>query len=286
MHYLSRQLPHYWTLIRAHRPVGTLLLLWPTLWALWLAAGGWPDNSLLVIFCLGTFFMRSAGCIVNDLADRHIDGHVQRTAQRPLVTGAVSQREAVLLAGLFFCGAFGLVLLTNTLTLQLSLVALLLALLYPLAKRYTHWAQAVLGLAFAFGIPMAFAAQSTHLPASLWILYAAAGVWALVYDTFLAMVDRADDRHLPVKSTALLFGHYDRLSIAIAQMGMLLLLGWAGHAFALGASYHLALLVVAALFVYQQWLIKDRDPAQCWCAFLHSQWVGMVVWLGLVVALY
>lgn len=273
----------YLALMRIDRPIGTLLLLWPTLWALWLAGHGSPDTHLIIIFCLGTFLMRSAGCVVNDITDRAIDAHVKRTAQRPLATGKVNAYEArCLFVGLSLL-AFVLVLFTNRLTILLAIAAWTVAMAYPLAKRYTYWAQLVLGAAFSFGIPMAFAAQSHALPLSLWVLYGANVLWTVVYDTFYAMVDRDDDRHLPVKSTALRFGHHDRLIIGLLQCGTLIMLGWAGLWFALGYPYAVALVGVGGLFMYQQVLIKDRDRSRCFQAFLNSQWVGALVFAGIVV---
>jgi len=269
-------------LIRFDKPIGTLLLLWPTLWALWIAAEGVPDLDLLVIFLLGTFLTRSAGCIVNDLADRHVDGAVARTSGRPLVTGAVSVKEAVALFFTLMLLAFGLVLLTNTLTIQLSIVAVLLASTYPFMKRYTHLPQVVLGLAFSWGIPMAFTAQLNQLPPALWLLFLGNLWWIVAYDTKYAMVDREDDIHAGVKSTAILFGMYDRLAVAILQLLCLLTLYLAGREFSLGLYFKLSLIVAAAMFGYQQYLIRDRDRDACFRAFLHNNWVGLAIFVGIV----
>jgi len=269
-------------LIRFDKPIGTLLLLWPTLWALWIAAEGVPDADLLVIFLLGTFLTRSAGCIVNDLADRHVDGAVARTSGRPLVTGAVSVKEAVALFFTLMLLAFGLVLLTNTLTIQLSIVAVLLASTYPFMKRYTHLPQVVLGLAFSWGIPMAFTAQLNQLPPALWLLFLGNLWWIVAYDTKYAMVDREDDIHAGVKSTAILFGMYDRLAVAILQLLCLLTLYLAGREFSLGLYFKLSLIVAAAMFGYQQYLIRDRDRDACFRAFLHNNWVGLAIFVGIV----
>ena len=269
-------------LIRFDKPIGTLLLLWPTLWALWIAAEGVPDLDLLVIFLLGTFLTRSAGCIVNDLADRHVDGAVARTSGRPLVTGAVSVKEAVALFFTLMLLAFGLVLLTNTLTIQLSIVAVLLASTYPFMKRYTHLPQVVLGLAFSWGIPMAFSAQINQLPPALWLLFLGNLWWIVAYDTKYAMVDREDDIHAGVKSTAILFGMYDRLAVAILQLLCLLTLYLAGREFSLGLYFKLSLIVAAAMFGYQQYLIRDRDRDACFRAFLHNNWVGLAIFVGIV----
>ena len=269
-------------LMRLDKPIGTLLLLWPTLWALWIAAEGVPDYDLLCIFIAGTFLTRSAGCVINDLADRHWDGAVKRTSARPLVTGAVSAREARILFAVLMLAAFVLVLFTNKLTIGLSVVAVLLASTYPFMKRYTHLPQLALGAAFSWGIPMAFAAQRGYLPAALWLLYAGNLLWTVVYDTKYAMVDRDDDLVVGIKSTAILFGEHDRLIIGILQVLCLLTLYAAGEAFALGSSFQLAMVAVAGLFCYHQYLIRRRDREACFKAFLHNNWVGLVIFLGIV----
>ena len=268
-------------LIRFDKPIGTLLLLWPTLWALWIAAGGVPELKLLAIFIAGTFLTRSAGCIINDLADRHLDGAVARTNSRPLVTGAVSVRDARLLFVLLMLLAFVLILFTNPLTVALSIPAVLLASSYPFMKRYTHLPQLVLGAAFSWGIPMAFAAQLGELPPALWLLYLGNLLWTVIYDTKYAMVDREDDLKIGIKSSAILFGSHDRLIIAILQVLCVAALYLAGQAFGLGTIYKLSLLLVAALFCYHQYLIRERDPAACFRAFLHNNWVGMTVFFGI-----
>jgi len=268
-------------LIRFDKPIGTLLLLWPTLWALWIAAEGVPDLDLLAIFIAGTFLMRSAGCIVNDLADRHIDGGVARTSERPLVTGAVTVGEARLLFAALLGLAFALVLLTNPLTVALSVAAVLLASTYPFMKRYTHFPQLVLGAAFSWGIPMAFAAQRGQLPPALWLLYLGNLLWTVVYDTKYAMVDREDDLVVGIKSTAILFGPHDRLVIACLQIACLAVMYLAGLQFDLGGAYQLSLVVVAGLFAYHQYLIRDRAPDACFRAFLHNNWVGAAVFIGI-----
>ena len=269
-------------LIRFDRPIGTLLLLWPTLWALWIAAGGIPDYKLLAIFTAGTFLTRSAGCIINDLADRQVDGAVNRTNSRPLVTGAVTKREAVILFVALMLLAFVLVLFTNTLTIVLSIVAVVLASTYPFMKRYTHLPQVVLGLAFSWGIPMAFAAQRNELPPALWLLFVGNLWWIVAYDTMYAMVDRDDDIPAGIKSTAILFGSYDRAIIAVLQLLCLLSLYLAGQAFALGLYFNLSLVAAAILFGYHQYLIRNRDRGSCFRAFLHNNWVGMVIFVGIV----
>ncbi len=268
-------------LTRFDKPIGTLLLLWPTLWALWIASGGIPELKLLGIFTLGTLLMRSAGCVVNDIADRNFDGYVARTQQRPLVTGAVSVTEACALLLVLLMLAFGLVLMTNRFTVQLSVIALLLACTYPFMKRYTHLPQVVLGAAFSFSIPMAFTAARGELPAALWLLYLGNLLWTVAYDTQYAMVDREDDLKVGIKSTAVLFGRYDRLFIAVLQIAALVLLAMAGQAFNLGWVYYLGLIGAAAIFVYHQYLIRDRDPALCFKAFLNNSNAGAVIFVGI-----
>jgi 4-hydroxybenzoate polyprenyltransferase len=267
-------------LIRFDKPIGTLLLLWPTLWALWIAAGGVPDYDVLAIFIIGTFLTRSAGCIINDLADRQMDGGVARTNSRPLVTGAVSEKEAMALFVALMLLAFVLVLFTNTLTIGLSLGAVLLASSYPYMKRYTHLPQVVLGAAFSWGIPMAFAAQLERLPSALWLLYMGNLLWTVAYDTKYAMVDREDDLRIGIKSSAILFGEHDRLMVGILQVLSLLCLYLAGQAFGLGLYYNLSLLAAAGLFGYHLYLIRHRQPEACFKAFLHNNWVGMVIFAG------
>lgn len=268
-------------LIRFDKPIGTLLLLWPTLWALWIAAGGVPDLDLLLIFTAGTFLMRSAGCVINDLADRHWDGDVSRTRTRPLVTGAVTVGEASAVFLALLGTAFVLVLFTNRLTLLLSVAAVALASTYPFMKRYTHLPQLVLGAAFSWGIPMAFAAQRDALPPALWLLYFANLAWTMAYDTKYAMVDREDDLVVGIKSTAILFGRHDRLVIALLQLAFLGLLASAGLAFGLGSIYFAGLVLAALLCVYHQYLIRDRDPNACFRAFLHNNWIGATVFIAI-----
>ncbi len=282
MHINKEKLFLYAELMRLHRPIGIYLVLWPTLWALWLAAEGVPDWQLLVIFSLGALVMRSAGCVINDFADRNIDGHVSRTKARPLVSGRVSSKEAI---GLFItlCTlAFGLVLLTNTLTIYLSLGGVVLAFVYPFMKRYTHLPQVVLGAAFAWAIPMAFAAQTNALDPRVWLIYTTVVIWTVCYDTFYAMADREDDLKIGVKSTAVLLGDMDKLATASLQVTTLVALMMIGQRFAMGDVYYASLIVVAALFAYQQYLIKEREPRRCFEAFLNNNWVGMAVFLGIL----
>ncbi len=274
--------PHYWQLMRFDRPIGTLLLLWPTLWGLWLAAEGIPRLDLVLIFTLGVILMRAAGCVINDFADRKVDGHVQRTKDRPLAAGRVQPREALMLFAVLVLLAFGLVLFTNRLTVMLSLGALALAACYPFMKRYTHLPQVVLGAAFSWSIPMAFAAQTGEVHPHSWLIYTAVVVWTVVYDTFYAMVDRDDDLKVGIKSTAILFAEQDRAITASLQVIVLITLLMMGQRFELGASYNASLLAVAGLFIYQQYLIRERDKAACFKAFLNNNWVGFAVFVGIV----
>jgi 4-hydroxybenzoate polyprenyltransferase len=278
---LRERLPLYFKLMRVDRPIGTLLLLWPTLWALWLAAGGVPRWDLLIIFSLGVFLMRSAGCVINDYADRKVDGRVARTAQRPLATGAVTKREALILFAGLCALAFLLVLFTNRLTILLSLVAVALAALYPFMKRYTHLPQLVLGAAFGWSIPMAFAAQTGAIPNTAWLVFIANILWTVVYDTFYAMVDRDDDIKIGIKSTAILFGDDDRLICGFLQACVVFTLIMTGVQFHLGYWFYVSLIGVAALFIYQQILIRQRQRDACFRAFLHNNWVGLTVFGGI-----
>lgn len=268
--------------MRVDKPIGILLLLWPTLWALWLAAKGIPRWDLLLIFTLGTIVMRSAGCVINDFADRKIDGKVKRTQDRPLITGAVSSREAVgLFITLCLC-AFALVLFTDPLTIKLSVGGVLLAASYPFMKRHTHLPQVVLGAAFAWGIPMAFTAQAGLLTnKGMWLIYFAVVLWTVAYDTFYAMVDRDDDIKIGVKSTAVLFGDQDRVITGILQAMVIYALFLVGQHFELGKTYYLSLVAAAGLFSYQQVLIRYRERQACFKAFLNNNWVGAVIFAGI-----
>ncbi|MGR5463008.1 4-hydroxybenzoate octaprenyltransferase [Photobacterium damselae] len=274
----------YWQLARFDRPIGSLLLLWPTLWALFLAADGWPSPHVLVVFVLGVIFMRAAGCVINDFADRNFDGHVKRTCQRPMPSGKVSEREALGLFGLLVLISFLLVLTMNTLTISLSVIGLALAAAYPFMKRYTHLPQLVLGVAFGWSIPMAYAAQSGQLPLAAWLLFAANILWTIAYDTQYAMVDRDDDLKIGIKSTAILFGRFDKMIIGMLQLGTLLLLTAVGGVLGLSQIFYWFLLVAAMLFVYQQMLIKQRQREDCFRAFLNNNYVGMVICIGLAVS--
>ncbi len=279
---LRARLGAYWRLVRLDRPIGIYLLLWPTLWALWVAAGGMPPLSILLIFVGGTVLMRSAGCAINDFADRRIDPQVARTRQRPLATGEIRPVEAVVVFVVLTLLAFGLALQLNRLALALSVPAVLLAASYPFAKRYTHLPQAHLGIAFAAGIPMGFAAVSERIDPIAWLLVLITLLWTIVYDTFYAMADRADDLKIGVKSTAILFGTRDRLITALLQCAVLAGLLGLGLQQAYGGLYYAGIAVGAGYFVYQQYLIREREPAACLQAFLNNHRFGMAVFAGLL----
>jgi 4-hydroxybenzoate polyprenyltransferase len=277
-----QRLGHYWKLMRLDKPIGILLLLWPTLWGLWLAADGLPDLFILTVFVLGTVLMRSAGCVINDYADRNIDPHVMRTKNRPLATKAVSTKEALLLsAGLSLC-AFLLIQPLNRLTLELAVFALFLAASYPFTKRFFAMPQAYLGIAFSFGIPMAFAAQTGELPLIVWLLMAANLLWVIAYDTEYAMVDRDDDLKIGIKTSAITFGHFDVMGIMLCHTGFLSIMIGIGLMQKLGFAYYVGLIAASALIIYQYRLIRERDPALCFRAFLHNNWVGAVVFAGIM----
>jgi len=279
---IKNQIADYGRLMRLHKPIGTYLLLWPTLWALWIAAEGFPQQAVLIIFVLGVIMMRAAGCIINDYADRHIDHHVKRTQDRPLTTGRVSAPEAWTLFVILVAASFYLVLLTNPLTIGLSVVAILLAATYPFMKRYTYLPQVVLGAAFSMAIPMAFAAQTNQVPFIAWLIYVANVLWTVVYDTIYAIVDRDDDLKIGVKSTAILFGDADTLMIGLLQFLTLCALLLVGYRAQLGPWYYGSLGLVAIFFVYHQYLMRGHDRARCFHAFLNNQWVGMIIFLGLL----
>lgn len=278
----SSTLHGLWQLMRADKPVGIYLLLWPTLWALFLAAQGLPEWSILLVFVAGVVVMRSAGCVINDYADRKIDGAVERTAGRPLITGAVSETQALSLFALLVAIAFLLVLSLNWQTILLSTVALMLASCYPFMKRYTHLPQVVLGAAFGWAIPMAFMAINEHVPGWAWALFLANLLWTVAYDTQYAMVDRDDDAKIGVKSTALLFGQYDKLIIAILQLATLIVLFAVGSYVQMRWPYFCGLLLAAGLFIYQHKLIWKRSRQGCFQAFLNNNYVGMAIALGIM----
>lgn len=283
---LLEKLTLYEKLMRLDRPVGILLLLWPTLWGLWIATQGRPAPTLVWIFVLGTVLMRSAGCVINDYADRDFDPHVARTKARPLAARQVSTREALLLAAGLSIAAFLLIVRLNKLTWALAAVALFLAASYPFTKRFIAIPQAYLGIAFGFGIPMAFAAATGGVPAVAWILLLANVFWAIAYDTVYAMVDREDDRKIGIHSSALFFGRYDVLAIMIAHASALILLGIVGWMLGFGIFYYAGIIAAAWLVGLQYRLIRNRDPAQCFEAFLNNQWVGAAIFVGIVAEYY
>jgi 4-hydroxybenzoate polyprenyltransferase len=282
MHIILERITQYWLLARFHRPIGTLILLWPALWALWLASAGKPDSLVLIVICAGVILMRAAGCVINDVADKDFDPHVARTKERPIAAGKVSIKEGIILFVILCLLAFALVLLLNTYTILLSFVGAFLAGSYPFMKRYTHLPQAYLGIAFAWAVPMSFSAQTNSIPPVAWLLFLAVTIWALIYDTMYAMVDRDDDLKIGVKSTAILFGRYDRQIIGILQVIMLSILLIIGLWQNLSLPYYFSLVIAAGLFVYQQVLIFHYDKAKCFQAFLNANWFGLVIFLGLV----
>lgn len=281
---LVRRLTDYAQLLRINRPIGSLLLLWPTYWSLWLAADGQPDLANVIIFTLGVFFMRAAGCAINDFADRDWDRHVKRTQDRPLTAGRIRAWEAVaLFLGLSLVSFLMVVLFTNTLTLYLSFGGLVLAFIYPFMKRYTHLPQLFLGAAFSWAIPMAWAAQADGLSQVTWLLFTANVLWTVAYDTLYAMVDRDDDLKVGIKSTAILFGEADRAIIGVLQALVILILVLVGHRTELGVFYYLGVAVMAGLFVYHQFLARNRAREECFKAFLNNNWAGFAVFAGLFV---
>ncbi|MDP6375122.1 MAG: 4-hydroxybenzoate octaprenyltransferase [Pseudomonadales bacterium] len=276
----------YLRLMRLDRPVGTLLLLWPTLAALWMAAEGTPPLALIAVFTVGTFVMRSAGCVINDVADRQVDPNVRRTRARPLATGELSVRDALtLFVGLCVLAAL-LLLLLNDAARLLAVGGLFIAVLYPFMKRWTHLPQVVLGAAFSWGIVMAFAAVQGHLSQSAWLMFVASLLWIVAYDTLYAMVDREDDLKIGVKSTAILFGDADRLIVGILQVAALCAFWLLGRQFGYGPLYLVALAVMAGAFIHQQRLIRKRDPAKCFVAFTNNIWVGFALFAGTLAELY
>jgi 4-hydroxybenzoate polyprenyltransferase len=280
------RLKEYALLMRLNRPIGMVVLLWPTLWALWIASAGRPSLHVAAVFVLGVALMRSAGCVINDYADRGFDPHVARTRDRPMAAGRVSAREGLVLFAALCLTALALVLTLNGLTIGLSFAGAFLAATYPFLKRYTHLPQFYLGMAFGWGIPMAFAAQTGAVPPLAWLLFAANVCWAVAYDTAYAMVDRDDDLRVGVKSTAILFGRYDRLMIGLFHLLTLGLLALAGFHAGLGLSYYAGLTVAAGLAAYQQYLLRERARDACFRAFLNNNWFGAAVFVGLAVDMY
>ncbi|OOZ42376.1 4-hydroxybenzoate polyprenyltransferase [Solemya pervernicosa gill symbiont] len=279
---LKERTQQYALLMRLDRPIGILLLLWPTLWALWIAAEGMPRIGVLLVFVLGVVLMRSAGCVINDYADRAIDPHVSRTRERPIASGRVEPNEALKLFAALCVAAFMLVLFMNSLTIMLSFVGVALAAIYPFTKRHTYLPQVFLGAAFGWAVPMAFAAQLGEVPQAAWLIFIATVLWATAYDTIYAMVDRDDDIKIGVKSTAILFGELDRVIIGVIQALLLLTLLVVGVQLKLGGFFYLGLLVATGLAVQQQRLIKNRDRDLCFKAFLDNNWFGMAIFVGLL----
>lgn len=280
------RVPDFLHLTRLDRPIGTWLLMWPTLWALWVAAQGIPERHLLLIFVAGVYLMRAAGCVINDYADRHFDGHVRRTRNRPLATGRISEGEAQALFLILVMAAFVLVCFTNLFTVMLSVGGVILAFIYPFMKRYTHLPQVFLGAAFSWAIPMAFGAVLGHVPVEAWLLFVANVAWTVAYDTEYAMVDREDDLKIGIKSTAVLFGRADRLMISLLQGLTLAVLAWAGLRLGLGGLFWLGLAAMAATFMHQQMLIRERDRDRCFQAFLNNHWSGLVLFAGIALSLW
>ena len=276
---LASKLPVYWKLTRMNRPIGFLLVLWPTLWCLWIASNGKPDIKLVAIFCIGTILMRAAGCCINDYADRNFDGHVTRTKYRPLARDEVKPKETLQLCASLCFVAFLLVLMTNGLTILMAFVALCLTLIYPFMKRYTHLPQVVLGAAFSWGGLMAFTAQMGELPAQAWLLYIATLLWTIAFDTQYAMVDREDDLKIGVKSTAILFADGDIFVIAFLQIFSVITLAFCANYFQLGNWFQFGLLLAVGFFIHQHTLTWDRQPEQCFKAFLNNNWVGGVIFI-------
>ncbi|CRL65933.1 4-hydroxybenzoate octaprenyltransferase [Proteus vulgaris] len=272
----------YSRLMRIDKPIGALLLLWPTYWALWIAAKGFPDWHILIVFTIGVFSMRAAGCVINDFADRKIDGSVERTKNRPLPSGAVTEKESKILFIVLVILSFGLVLTLNTMTIWLSVAGLALAWFYPFVKRFSNLPQLILGMAFGWSIPMGFAAVSESLPLVCWLLFLVNIVWSVIYDTQYAMVDRNDDIKIGVKSTAILFGRYDKIIIGILQLMMLALLVSIGVLLNMKGIYYWSILLITALFIYQQKLIAERERAPCFQAFMNNNYVGFVLFAGIL----
>jgi 4-hydroxybenzoate polyprenyltransferase len=282
---IAKRLDAYERLLRLDKPIGTLLLLWPTLWAVWLASAGRPRPEILMIFVMGTLLMRSAGCAINDFADRNFDGHVERTRARPLATGEIRPHEAIIVAALLAASAFALVLFLNWLAIALSFVALVITVTYPFAKRVFALPQAYLGVAFGFGIPMAFAAIQLRLPYECWALFAANLFYAFAYDTEYAMVDREDDARLGLRTAALTLGRFDVVAVIASYGAMLAILAYLGVDREFGWPYFLGLAVASGLVMVHWRLIRGRTRAGCFKAFMHANWIGAAVFLGLVFGL-
>ena len=275
----------YFRLMRLNKPIGIYLLLWPTYWALFLSAGGWPDIDLLIIFTFGVIITRSAGCVINDYADREIDKHIARTRDRPITAGEISPKAALLLFFALGLAAFALVLLTNTLTIKISFIALALAVLYPFSKRWTNLPQLILGLAFAMSVPMAFSAQTGTVPASAGWIFLATVLWTLIYDTLYAMADRDEDLKIGVKSTAILFAKYDQIFITLLQILLMIVFIKIGNLFDLGAFYDISLIIILFFMIYHQFLIKKRQKMDYFKAFINNHFIGMTLFFGVFLSI-
>ena len=271
----------YFRLMRLNKPIGIYLLLWPTYWALFLSAGGWPDIDLLIIFTFGVIITRSAGCVINDYADREIDKHIARTSDRPITAGEISPKAALLLFIALGLVAFALVLLTNTLTIKISFIAIALAVVYPFTKRWTNLPQLILGLAFAMSVPMAFSAQTGTVPASAGWIFLATVLWTLIYDTLYAMADRDEDLKIGVKSTAILFAKYDQIFITLLQVLLMIVFIKIGNLFDLGTFYDISLIIILLFMIYHQFLIKKRQKMDYFKAFINNHFIGMTVFFGI-----
>ncbi|MBT68342.1 MAG: 4-hydroxybenzoate octaprenyltransferase [Thiotrichales bacterium] len=271
----------YIRLMRLDKPIGTLLLLWPTYWALFLSADGWPDFDLLIIFTLGVIVMRTAGCVINDFADRNIDKYIKRTKDRPLTSGEISPKSALVLFVMLLFIALALVLQTNQLTIQLSFIALLLASLYPFTKRWTNFPQLVLGAAFGMSVPMAFSAQTGSLPLTSGIVFLATLVWTLIYDTLYAMADRDEDIKIGVKSTAIVFQKYDQIIITLLQILLISIFIVMGNIFKLDQIYYFSLIIIVIFMIYHQFLMRKRQNEQYFKAFLSNNYIGMTAFAGI-----
>ncbi|MGP1954988.1 MAG: 4-hydroxybenzoate octaprenyltransferase [Arsenophonus sp. NC-QC1-MAG3] len=276
----------YFDLMRINKPIGVLLLLWPTYWALWLASRGLPDLFILLVFTFGVFLMRAAGCVINDFADQKFDSYVARTRKRPLLNGDVTEKEAKILFFSLIIIAFILVLILNKMVVWLSVIGLLLAYIYPFIKRFSHFPQIILGFAFGWSIPMVYVAVTESLPLECWLLFLVNIIWSVIYDTQYAMVDRNDDIKIAVKSTAIIFSHYDKLIIGILQLAMVLVLFYIGKQLDLGIFYFASLILVLCLFTYQQKLIANRQPVLCFKAFMNNNYVGLILFIGILLNYY
>ncbi len=275
----------YLRLMRLNKPIGIYLLLWPTYWALFLSAGGWPDIDLLIIFTFGVIITRSAGCVINDYADRKIDKHIARTRDRPITSGEISPKAALLLFFALGLAAFALVLLTNALTIKLSFIALALAVLYPFSKRWTNLPQLILGLAFAMSVPMAFSAQTGTVPVSAGWIFLATVLWTLIYDTLYAMADRDEDLKIGIKSTAILFAKYDQIFISLLQIMLMIVFIIIGNLFDLGGFYDISLIIILFFMAYHQFLIKKRQKKDYFRAFINNHFIGMTAFFGIFLSI-